>query len=46
MMLHAVLAWPFAPAEQRAELVAGRLAAIPDARRRRGRRWSAARAFT
>ena len=31
MMLHAVLARPFAPAEQRAELVAGRLAAIPDA---------------
>src|SRR5262249_26065395 len=31
MLLHALLARPFAPAEQRAELVAGRLEAIPDA---------------
>src|SRR5262245_47894740 len=30
-LLHALLARPFAPPEQRAELVAGRLAAIPDA---------------
>jgi uncharacterized protein (DUF885 family) len=30
-LLHALLARPFAPAEQRAELVAGRLSAIPDA---------------
>jgi uncharacterized protein (DUF885 family) len=30
-LLHAMLARPFAPAEQRAELMAGRLDAIPDA---------------
>src|SRR5690348_13529480 len=30
-LLHALLARPFAPPEQRAELVAGRLSAIPDA---------------
>jgi len=30
-LLHALLARPFAPAEQRVELVAGRLEAIPDA---------------